>query len=373
MADYCFEDSSNNTSTVQQQDSLGNCSVDGSSLRVLLAVFYSLFFLLGLAGNVLALWVFIRLQSKMNSVRIFLINLAVADLLLMICLPFRIAYHANKNCWVLKPIICTLVGNIFYMNMYISIFLLGLISIDRYLKLQRISRRQKFLGSRQSMITCCLIWALAIAGIVPLIALSYNNNNNNNNTPANKCFQYKHLKSSKWKGYFNLFIVVLFWLVYVALVLSYGKIATGLLRVSREKPDLPNAARYGRTARKSFFVLFLFTLCFVPYHCVRIFYIHSQLTDVSCQWRDVLDKANEIALLLSAFNSCLDPVMYFVLCGSVRRVVLQVLCKFLCPKASGSTSSSSNDTRRDQVDHLSESEISTLRRKIATHINPLET
>ncbi|KAL7865902.1 hypothetical protein SRHO_G00111490 [Serrasalmus rhombeus] len=373
MAEKCYQALHNTTPTsnslvgTQKQDGQANCTLDGSSLRVLLAISYSIFFLLGLVGNLLALWVFLRLHSKKNSVRVFLINLAVADLLLVVCLPFRIGYHANNDCWVLNPIICKVVGNVFYMNMYISIALLGLISIDRYLKLQRISSKQRFLRSRESILTCCLLWVVAIALILPYIAL------NKHNTPTTKCFHYKQLHNAKWKGYVNLFLVVTFWVVYGALVMSYGKIAMGLLRVSQEKPDLPNAVKYGRTARKSFFILFLFTVCFVPYHLVRIFYIISQITDVSCQWVEVVDKTNEIALLLSAFNSCLDPVMYFVLCGSVRRTVLQLLCKCIRLAVSGHSNSSSNDTGRTQRDQLTESEITTLRRKTAVQIKPLDT
>ncbi|KAI4889611.1 hypothetical protein NFI96_004085 [Prochilodus magdalenae] len=372
MAEHCFQALHNTTLApnrpvgTQTQDSLANCTLDGSSLRILLAVSYSFFFLFGLVGNLLALWVFLRLHSKKNSVRVFLINLAVADLLLMICLPFRVAYHANNDCWVLKPIICKVVGNVFYMNMYISIVLLGLISIDRYLKLQRVSSRRTFLRNRQSMLVCCLLWVLAISSILPYIAMT------NDTRASHKCFQYKALQNAKWKGYFNLVLVVVFWMVYGALVMSYGRIAKGLLRVSQEKPDLPNAAKYGRTARKSFFILFLFTVCFVPYHLVRIFYIFSQVTNVSCTWVKIVDKANEIALLLSAFNSCLDPVMYFVLCGSVRRTVLQFLCKCICLRASGSSTSSSNETQRSQKEQLTDGE-NTLRRKTAGQIKPLDT
>ncbi|XP_066497177.1 probable G-protein coupled receptor 34b [Hoplias malabaricus] len=342
MAENC---TNNSTPTIvrltgTQNQVLLNCSLDGGTLGVLLAVSYSLFFLLGLVGNLLALWVFLRIHSKKNSVRVFLINLAVADLLLVVCLPFRIMYHANQDCWTLNPVLCRVVGNVFYMNMYISIVLLGLISIDRYLKLQRISTRQRFLRNRQSMFTCCLLWVISIAAILPLIVTK-------ESTPPNKCFQYKHLRDAKWKGFFNLILVVVFWVIYCALVMSYGKIAMGLLRVSRDKPDLPNAAKYGRTARKSFFVLFLFTICFVPYHLVRIFYIISQITNVSCQWVELVDKTNEIALLFSAFNSCLDPVMYFLLCSSVRRAVREVLCKCLSLRASAGSSSSGNETGRN--------------------------
>ncbi|MCI4378404.1 hypothetical protein PGIGA_G00215550 [Pangasianodon gigas] len=345
------------TAEIQKQDHLttncSNFSLNDGSIRVPLAVFYSLFFLLGLAGNLVALWVFLQLHAKKNSVRIFLINLALADLVLMICLPFRVAYHANHDSWSLHPVLCRVVGNVFYMNMYISIVLLGLISIDRYVKLQKASSRQRFLSSKQSILACCLLWVIATVCIIPLITLGGDHR-------SNMCFQYKHLHKDKWKAYVNVAVVVVFWVVYGTLVTSYGKIAMGLLQVSKEKPDFPNAAKYSRTARKSFFVLFLFTLCFVPYHLVRIFYIYSQITDVSCQWIQLVDKINELSLLLSALNSCLDPIMYFVLCSSVRKTVLQVLHKNFCLKTSGGYSSSSYDKGRNQREQATQSDTSTL-------------
>lgn len=341
------------TTSTERPEKCISMTQNDSSLRVPLAVFYSLFFLLGLGGNLLALWVFLRLHSKKNSVRIFLINLALADLVLMVCLPFRVVYHANNDCWSLHPVFCRIVGNVFYMNMYVSIILLGLISIDRYVRLQRVSSKQRFLNSKRSIFTCCLLWVASTACIIPLIAI------NNAQTPSKMCFQYKHLQKAKWKAYINIGVVVIFWVVYGILMISYGKIAMGLFHFSKDKPELPNTAKYSRTARKSFFVLFLFTVCFVPYHLVRIFYIYSQIVEVPCEWIQLVDKMNELSLLFSAFNSCLDPVMYFVLCGSVRRAVCQVLQKNLCLKTSG-YSSSSYDKGRTQREQASHSDNSTI-------------
>ncbi|KAK3543074.1 hypothetical protein QTP70_010536 [Hemibagrus guttatus] len=359
MAEYNFQNTFpiiTTTAEKQKLDNLTKCfnstSNDGT-LRVPLGVFYALFFLFGLCGNLLALCVFLRLNSKKNSVRIFLINLALADLVLMVCLPFRVVYHANNNRWSLHPVFCRVVGNVFYMNMYVSIFLLGVISIDRYVKLQSVSSKQRFLSRKQSIITCCLLWVVAAVFIIPLIALG------GESTQSVMCFQYKNLRNAKWKAYVNIGVVVIFWVVYATLVTSYGKIAMRLLQISKEKPDFPNAAKYRRTAQKSFFVLFLFTLCFVPYHLVRIFYIYSQITDFSCRWIQLLDKMNELSLLLSAFNSCLDPVMYFLLCSSMRRTVLQALQINCCLKMSGS-SSSSYDKGRSQKEQATQSDTSTV-------------
>ncbi|XP_059418168.1 probable G-protein coupled receptor 34 [Carassius carassius] len=306
----------NTTSKIPQQ----NCQTDNISLQVLLAIFYALFFLFGLFGNLLAIWVFLRVHQKKNSVRIFLINLALADLLLVICLPFRVVYHSNNERWVLPPILCTMVGIIFYMNMYMSIVLLGLISIDRYLKFKKLSCRRSFLDRRWSLLLCGVIWAVVfVCGICFTVQ-------NTEQGESQQCFQYKKLYESKWKAYLNFAIVGIFWMVYGALVISYGRIGMNLLRASKEKPDFPNAAKYNKTAWKSFFLLLLFTICFVPYHSVRMFYIMSQIANTSCEWIRVLDKTNEVVLLLSVFNSCLDPVMYFLFCSSIRKVTLKIIC-----------------------------------------------
>lgn len=252
----------------------------------------------------------------------------MADLVLLACVPFRVFYHVNGNKWVLGSIACKMVGNLFYMNMYISITLLGLISLDRYLRLKgkgkaRRGMRMTLWGRSRpwSWVACGTLWGLSLVALVPMIATA------EDKEFTDKCFQYKQRSSkAKGKAYFNAVLVLLFWLVFIMLVVSYGKIASQLLRVSRDKPDLPNAQRYQRTAKKSFFVLFLFTICFGPYHAFRPVYILSQLSGtVSCDYLQLVDRTNEVMLLFSAFNSCLDPVMYFLLSGSVRKTALQAL------------------------------------------------
>lgn len=331
-----------------------SCPLEEESLRLPLAVLYSLIFLFGLAGNLLALWVFLFLHSRRNSVRVFLINVALADLVLVACLPFRVLYHSGGNVWSLGPRMCKVVGNLFYMNMYISITLLGLISLDRYLKIIGVRGSQRgcgprwLRGSRWSLVTCGLLWSCSLVMVVPMIALA------EGNEEPGKCFHYKQRKHARGKAYFNLFMVAVFWAVFAVLLVSYGRIARRLLRASRDKPDLPNSTRYARTAKKSFVVLLLFTICFVPYHAFRGFYVASQLSDVSCETQRLMDLTNEAVLLLSALNSCLDPVMYFMLSGSVRKATAQAFSQLLrLHREPASTNSSTTEFRRASLSHAS--------------------
>lgn len=363
--------------------------VDYDALQRPLAVLYSIIFVLGLLGNLVALWVFFCVHSKKNSVRVYLINVAFADLLLVVCLPFRILYHSQGNRWNLGPTLCKVVGNVFYMNMYISITLLGLISVDRYLKINRVAGTQHRLQSTVwSTAICATIWIVATAMTSTFLMPRNNSSSKNesflgimskNDSEFNRlvtalirisvlsdessslaslcplliasmsdlymfsrCFHYKKLEDSKWKAYINVLLLFVFWLTFISLVVSYGKIALKLLRTSQDKPHLPNAHHYTRTARKSFFILILFTVCFVPYHTVRMFYINTQITDTSCFWMGVVDKVNEIALIFSALNTCLDPVMFFLLSSSVRKEVLRLVSNVLCGRDVGVVSGSSS-------------------------------
>lgn len=338
-----------------------SCSWEEDALRVPLAVLYSVLFLFGLVGNALALWVFLFLHSRHNSVRVFLINVALADLVLVVCLPFRVLYHTLGNYWPLGPQMCKAVGNLFYMNMYVSITLLGLISLDRYVKIHgvRLLRCHRWLkGTGWSVAACGCLWGVSLAAVVPMIALA------EGNEEQGKCFQYKARTRARGKAYFNLLLVGVFWLVFVLLVVSYGRIAGRLLRASRDKPDLPNAMRYSRTARKSFVVLFLFTICFVPYHSFRGFYVWSQIVDTPCETRRLVDRINEVTLLFSALNSCLDPVMYFMLSGSVRKATVKAVSRFGHTQQDRADNSSTTEFRRTSMSQASTTALATPRGSI---------
>lgn len=303
-----------------------SCPLDDNSLSLALIVFYSIIFVVGLAGNIIALFSFLCIHQKRNSIQVYLLNVAIADLLLIFCLPFRILYHATNNSWMFGRILCKVVGTLFYMNMYISIVLLGLISLDRYIKINKSVKRPKMLTTTRSVQICCTVWAIALAGFIVVVAPSFFKTEDSNST---LCFHYRSKQNAKTEAILNYITVLIFWIVFFLLILSYVKIAKNLLKISRRRANFPNAGKYTKTARNSFIVLIIFTTCFVPYHMFRFVYITSQLQTPSCYWKEIIHTCNEVMLIFSSFNSCLDPVMYFLMSRSVRKTVFQLICRKL--------------------------------------------
>ncbi|XP_048793819.1 probable G-protein coupled receptor 34 [Lagopus muta] len=301
-----------------------SCDLEDHALSLALILFYSVIFVVGLVGNIIALFAFLCIHQKRNSIQVYLLNVAIADLLLIFCLPFRILYHIFNNTWMFGWILCKIVGTLFYMNMYISIVLLGLISLDRYVKINKSVKRPKMLNTTRSIHICCIVWAVALTGFSLVVVPSLFTSEISNST---LCFHYRHKKNAITEAILNYIIVIIFWTVFLLLILSYVKIAKNLLKISRKRANFPNAVKYTQTARNSFIVLIIFTICFVPYHMFRFVYITSQLQEPSCYWKGIIHTCNEVMLIFSSFNSCLDPVMYFLMSSSVRKTVFQLICR----------------------------------------------
>ncbi|NXB68839.1 GPR34 protein, partial [Struthidea cinerea] len=333
---------SNQTNLIVNASEIHNdasCPLDDNSLSLALIVFYSIIFVVGLVGNIIALFAFLCIHQKRNSIQVYLLNVAVADLLLIFCLPFRILYHATNNSWMFGRILCKAVGTLFYMNMYISIVLLGLISLDRYIKINKSVKRPKMLTATRSMQICCMVWAIALTGFIVVVAPSFFKTEDSNST---LCFHYRSKQNAKTEAILNYITVLIFWIVFFLLILSYIKIAKNLLKISRRRANFPNAGKYTKTARNSFIVLIIFSICFVPYHMFRFVYITSQLQNPSCYWKEIIHTCNEVMLIFSSFNSCLDPVMYFLMSRSVRKAVFQLICRRLHGESSLNLESTSD-------------------------------
>ncbi|XP_078066511.1 G protein-coupled receptor 34 like [Mustelus asterias] len=295
-----------------------NCTIVDGFLTTGLPIFYIIICVIGLLGNVLALWVFFFNQRKPTSISIYMKHLAMADLLLLLCLPFRIAYHIGQYKWMAKYYFCKIIGTFFYINMYASIVFLGLISLDRYLKITKPLRTFRIHSVKWSSGLSKAVWLATVLFMLPFFVASSLKSN------ETKCFHYKN--QSVLAGAMNLAAVMFIFILSLLFLVSYAKIAVKLYKMSKGKKKQQIRRVSTRAYLKTFIVLAIYLVCFMPYHIVRVPYVLSQMGAISsCQSKQFLHVANELVLCLSALNSCLDPVIYFFLSNSFRRTVIYTI------------------------------------------------
>lgn len=314
------------------QSNTSTCSRDTSVTSVVFPCLYSLLFIAALVLNSMAAWIFFRIPSTSTFV-VLLKNVVVADFLMTLTIPVKILSDAGVGFPHTRVFYCRFSAVLFYVTMYISIILLGLISLDRYLKIVRPFGKSALQRVRVGQMISVGVWATILALALPNSILS--------SEPPQikgqklKCSSMKTKLGLYWHEGFNYFCQVVFWGTLFLMVVCYTFISKKVYESYKASKSSSQAANR-RTKAKVFVVVGVFFICFAPYHFVRVPYTHTQTgrADSHCQ---ALYVAKETTLWLSTSNVCLDPLIYVFLCRVFRRRLMAALCRK--PLQSGGTDS----------------------------------
>ncbi|KAF3692694.1 P2Y purinoceptor 12 [Channa argus] len=326
------------------------CLRDTSVTAVVFPCLYSILFVLALILNSLAAWIFFSIPSTSTFV-VFLKNVVVADLLMTLTIPLRVLSDAGVGSWQLRAFHCRYSAVLFYTTMYISILLLGLISLDRYLKIVRPFGRCVLQRVRVGQIISAAIWVLMLSLALPNVILS--------DQPPRltggklKCTSMKSKAGLQWHEGFNYFCQVIFWGTLALMVVCYTFISKKVYESYKASKSKSQAASR-RTKAKVFVVVGVFFICFAPFHFARVPYTLTQTRSVAshCQAQNALYVAKETTLWLSATNVCLDPLIYVFLCKVFRRRLTATLCRKPLPDGTMETpTATSTQLEMPQIAH----------------------
>ncbi|KAJ4945779.1 hypothetical protein JOQ06_023457 [Pogonophryne albipinna] len=280
----------------------------------LYAVVYSVILAPGLLGNVLALWVFKVYIRETKKGVVFMINLAVADLLQVLSLPLRIYYYLT-NTWPFGHPLCMICFYLKYVNMYASIFFLVCVSVRRC---QLIMRPLRFNSSKQrgDLVICAVGWLLVCLCCLPFPLLRNPNNETDVNSSrpfSDLCFSELPMRTVSVQAAWVLLILaeLMGFIVPLILVLGCTFLTAGSLRDSTAWA-IPDRGEKRRALRMVLSCALVFLVCFAPYHVTMPldFLVKADALS-SCALRDLILRCHPVTLCLASLNCSLDPLMYY--------------------------------------------------------------
>ncbi|XP_078279766.1 proteinase-activated receptor 4-like isoform X2 [Rhinoraja longicauda] len=276
---------------------------------VVIPVISSIILIIGLPANGLGLWVLATKVQRMPST-IFLMNLATADLLLILALPFKIHYHFQGHNWVFGEALCRTMTAFFYGNMYCSILLLTFISIDRYFALVHPFYSKGFRDNRFATATCLTIWFLVGLSTIPFLL-------------QQQVYSFKYLNVTTCHDVLPEKVASSYSCYYFMCLIAFGFLIPCLTTIfcdlSVIRALLISTGPFGHAVRNTTLVMIVFMVCFAPSNIILLIH-HSDLGSTAHLYHYYT-----ICLMLCTLNNCIDPFIYYYVSDEFRSKVRSLL------------------------------------------------
>ncbi|XP_060104097.1 CX3C chemokine receptor 1-like [Heteronotia binoei] len=286
--------------------------------KVYIPILYSLVFIIGLVGNLLVIFTIVKGGRRKSITDIFLLNLAISDLLFVISLPFW--GYSIVHGWILGSFSCQIVSSFYFIGFFGGMFFITIISIDRYLAIVHATIFMKGRTARHGFLTSLVIWVLAVLCAAPHFAFIEKSDN--------RCAsQYPQNLEDTWPIFCNLEINI------VGFLLPMGIISICYFQIIKTLYNCKNH-RKKRAVRLILQVVLVFFLFWTP-HQVSIFLQTLKLFSVlqSCDVLKLLYYAMHATETLAFSHCCLNPIIYAFAGEKFRKYLCHLVLKslsFIC-------------------------------------------
>ncbi|GAB0196492.1 chemerin-like receptor 1 [Grus americana] len=296
--------------TVQSENATAHDYYSGlqKSMHILSMVVYSIACLLGVTGNGLVIWIAgFKMKKTVNSV--WFLNLAIADFIFTFFLPLSIAYTALDFHWPFGKLLCKLNSAIAFLNMFASVFLLTVISMDRCVSVAfpiwSHNHRSPELAARIALGT----WVLALLLSSPYLVFRDTAVSSRNITSCYNNFALSDDYTSEatrrlWRMRHKAMIITRFLcgflIPFTVILICYSIVAVKLKR--RQLASSAKPYRIIIAVTVSFF------LCYFPYHVFSLLEISKNSS--SHEMKVALYIGIPLVSSLAFFNSCINPILY---------------------------------------------------------------
>ncbi|XP_043852575.1 C-X-C chemokine receptor type 1 [Dromiciops gliroides] len=277
-------------------------------------VVYSLVFFLSLLGNFLVMLVILHNRLSRSVTDIYLLNLAMADLLFALSLPIWAASKVKG--WIYGTPLCKFVSLLKEVNFYSGILLLACISVDRYLAIVHATRA---LTQKRHWVKfiCMGIWGLSLVLSMPILYSREAFKSENNGFV---CYENLGNNTEKWRLVLRILPQSFgFVLPLLVMLFCYGFTLRTLFEA--------HMGQKHRAMRVIFAVVLVFLLCWLPYNLVLVTdtLLRTKMIEDTCSRREEIDRALDVTEVLGFLHSCLNPIIYAFIGQKFRHSFLKIL------------------------------------------------
>ncbi|XP_067853561.1 leukotriene B4 receptor 1-like [Heptranchias perlo] len=255
--------------------------------------------LVGVPGNLIVIWTILCNIKQRSPTIVVILNLAVADFVVLVTLPFWIYFLADA--WVFGIPFWKVTSCLIFSSMYASVFFITVMSVERLVGVLYPFTTQKWWKKVTVIKVVIGIWVSALLLAIPDVTLEIKLDANGR--PRKRIYS----SDQHEVGILLLQTMVGFLIPFITLSVSYSCVSKRIKQMTF------------RTKNKSGMliarVVITFVICWLPYHTGNIIKTSSLLArNSNSELAKKLDKVyqtmNDAAGALAFISSCINPILY---------------------------------------------------------------
>ncbi|MGH0162278.1 UNVERIFIED_CONTAM: hypothetical protein FKN15_048453 [Acipenser sinensis] len=287
--------------------------------RAILFLLYLVIFVAGLIENVLVVWINWRRHSK-STVTFCVLNVGLADLVLVLTIPFWMLEVALNQVWVWGWALCKLTHLVYTVNMYSSVFFLTYMTVERYLAIARPSQTWGLKEKRKRGIVCACLWTFSL-----FLTLLENVHVELMEWDEPGCYMFPTYSYNEWYASITVLSLTCSCLIPAVVITVFNFLIARAVK-----------ATAGFEGRRSCWVVhvysLVFMLCWIPRHMVIFLMLLDDLlpyTTFSCNFVDMLYFSYCIVDCISLFHCVANPIIYNFLSKGFRSNLINAVVRYI--------------------------------------------
>ncbi|XP_007939825.1 somatostatin receptor type 3 [Orycteropus afer afer] len=285
---------------------------------ILIPLVYLVVCVVGLLGNSLVIYVVLRHTASPSVTNVYILNLALADELFMLGLPFLAAQNALSY-WPFGSLMCRLVMAVDGINQFTSIFCLTVMSVDRYLAVVHPTRSARWRTAPVARTVSAAVWVASAVVVLPVVVFS--------GVPRgmSTCHMQWPEPAAAWRAGFIIYTAALgFFGPLLVICLCYLLILVKVRSAGRRvwAPSCERRRSERRVTRMVVAVVVLFVLCWMPFYVLNIVNVVCPLPEEPAFFGLYF-----LVVALPYANSCANPILYGFLSYRFKQGFRRVLLR----------------------------------------------
>ncbi|XP_072520819.1 chemerin-like receptor 1 [Salminus brasiliensis] len=275
---------------------------------IFLAMVNVMIFILGCAGNALVIWIAgLKLKKSVNTT--WYLSLAVSDFLFCFFLPFNVVYSVRGD-WIFGLFMCKFISFILFLNMFSSIFLLVIISVDRCVVVMIPVWAQNQRTIRKASVIVTLVWV--ISAVLSTPSVIFRNVQPHYEQPTQICYNNYNMHEENIAVVacrFMLGFLIPFLVIIICYIIIIRKLKINQMAKSKKPFKIMTA------------LIVTFFFCWLPFHIIALMELNYTT------YKSILPVGQVFGVTLASANSCLNPFLYAFMGKDFKRKCSALLSK----------------------------------------------